>query len=278
MFIAIFAVLAAWLAMSCKIGEEGEFAFPLVVDDAESIPKQYQGLYAKADDGKFVLDQGVAKRLDVSKLTKALDSERKNAKDLQKMVQQWKELGDDPAEIRAKLDKIKEIEEGKGDDKSKDDKVKSMLDKMKRETEATIAKMKGDFDAQVHEKDEALAMHLIQKEVVSELAAAKGSTKVLTKTISDQCVLFRNDDKTYTVRIVDEAGEPRGDGRGGFLTIKGLIAELRADPDYAKNFEGSGRSGGGMPPNSGHGRGGTPNVKLTPQEKIERGLQQQFQR
>ena len=249
-------------------GGGGEFAFDQQVEDLATVPKQYQGLYAKNADGKYALDAAVAKRIvDPIPLRSALDKERKLSKEATKAVNAWKQLGDDPAEIAAKLQRLQALEEKAGDG---DQGSKNALAKIKQETEANINAIKSEYESKIKDMGESLATHLIEKEAISALASAKGSPELLTRLVTDSCLLVKEDGK-YVVRVVDSEGDPRSDGRGGFLTIEGLVAEMKANPKYARAFESSGRSGGGMPQGSGTGKGST-NEKLTAQQKIERGL------
>ena len=46
--------------------------------------------------------------------------------------------------------------------------------------------------------------------------------------------------------MVDDKGHPRiGDSEGGNMTLGQFVESLKADPDYARVFDGSGSSGGG---------------------------------
>jgi DNA-binding transcriptional MerR regulator len=272
MFILALAIGAMALAATSAraAGDGDDVVIAPEVDDVATVPKQYQSLYAKGEDGKYKLDPVLAKRLDNTGLTKALDSERKAAKEMKAQIRRWTELGMEPEDIKAKLEKIREIEEKNGDT---DGRTKGALDKIKKETEQTIQQLKTEHEARVREMGESLATHLIEKEAISALASAKGSVELLSRLITDQCVLLKEDGK-YVVRVVDDEGDPRSDGRGGYLSIEGLVAEMRANPKYARAFESSGRSGGGMPQGSGTGKGAIPSDKLTPQQKIERGLSQ----
>jgi hypothetical protein len=61
--------------------------------------------------------------------------------------------------------------------------------------------------------------------------------------------------------VVDGKGNPRiGDAQGNPMTIKQLVDELKQDPDFARNFEGSGSSGGGAPRSNAGGGGGVKTI------------------
>ena len=59
--------------------------------------------------------------------------------------------------------------------------------------------------------------------------------------------------------LVDANGTPRINAKGEPLTIKDVVAEMRASDTFGRAFEGSGASGGGTPPKtqSGGMPGGT---------------------
>jgi hypothetical protein len=94
----------------------------------------------------------------------------------------------------------------------------------------------------------------VDAEAARELAEAKGSVKVLLPHVKAQTKVVEHDGQ-FSVVVVDAAGNPRiADGKGTPMTLKGLVAEMRDDAEYARAFDGSGSSGGGS---SKSGAGGT---------------------
>jgi len=109
--------------------------------------------------------------------------------------------------------------------------------------------------AELAEERGATERYLIDASATSALAEAKGSPKVLLPHIKAHTRIFRENGERV-VQVVDERGNQRiTDGKGTPMTIGDLIDELKADPDFARNFEGSGSSGGGASRSTG-GAGG----------------------
>ena len=101
---------------------------------------------------------------------------------------------------------------------------------------------------------------LIDRTAISEIADAGGLTKVLLPHVKAHSRVVKNGEGKYTVQVVDASGTERvTDGKGTKMTIKDLVSEMRQDPDFARNFEGSGSSGGGSSKSSG-GAGGAGSV------------------
>jgi hypothetical protein len=236
-------------------------------DDSDTkaiVPKHAVGLYVKGDDGKFSLDADLAKRLDTKGLTSALDKERKSNRDLNKLVSEYQKHGK-PEELAAKLDELQKAAEGKGDQKAADkfEKLRQdMLQAHSKELEAE--KGKSTAMRQTVEK------YLIDSEANAALSELKGNTKLLLPHIRSSVKVFEENGQ-YIARVVDSSGEPRGDGKGGYMTVRDLVAEMRKSSDFAPAFAASGTSGSGMRP--GTGSGGKPGAEnLTPLQKIQRGL------
>jgi hypothetical protein len=110
--------------------------------------------------------------------------------------------------------------------------------------EAAHKKALADKDNQVSAVEGSLRKYLIENAAIAAISEAKGKVKPLLPAVTSRLKLFQENGE-YVVRVVDGDGDPRGDGKGGFLDIKGLVAELREDGDYSPLFEASGISGSG---------------------------------
>lgn len=197
------------------------FDFPPSVTSADTVPEPYRALYAEKD-GAFLLDDTLAKKLDVSGLVSALDKERKTAKDSERQLRAWTALGASPDEVAQRLG-------GAGDPRlaAKD---------------AELAKMRGTLERQ-----------LVDAAASAEVAALRGSPALLLPHLRAALKVVEDEAGQFVVRVVDAEGNPRGDQRGGYLTVKDLVAELRRSEDFARAFDGVGVSGGGMPPSGAAG-------------------------
>ncbi len=236
------------------------------VDDINKVPEKFRTLYTKdATTNKFKLDADLTKDLDNTGLTTALDKERKRAKDFEKQLGAWKGVGvgETPEEA---MTRIKEM----GADDMSADEQKTLMRKLKSDHEAATAKIKTEYEGKLSKKDQALKERMIDSEASLAIAELKGSAALLMPIVQKKCLLVE-ENGVQCVRIVDDEGDPRGNGKGGYMTIKEFIAELRSSTDYGRAFEPSGKEGSGTRAQGSAGRG-DPNQKLTPMQKISAGL------
>ncbi|MBF0374878.1 MAG: hypothetical protein HQL39_15840, partial [Alphaproteobacteria bacterium] len=102
-------------------------------------------------------------------------------------------------------------------------------------------------DAQIAGLRAQLGACLIDAAATAEIVAAKGVPELLMPHVRMRCEVVEENGR-QVVRVLDEAGAVRLDGKGRPLAIKDLVAEMRADPVFARAFDGVGTSGGGMSP------------------------------
>lgn len=242
------------------------FDFQLELDAVDEVPEGLRPIYVKSEDGKFRIEPSLAKKLDVTGLTTALDKERKANKTVKDQLEAWKKLnvGATPEEAVAKLQELNERATN-GDGKANWDKMKKDLDdghlKVIQAKDAVVAKMTGTVEK-----------YLIDSEATKALADLKGSTALLLPHVRSQVKVIEQNGE-YVTQVVDKDGDPRGDGRGGFMTIKDLVTEMKASAEYGRAFEGSGSTGGGKLPNSSKsGQDAPRGTDLSPTQKIAAGL------
>jgi hypothetical protein len=225
------------------------FKFPASLDSLEGVPDLFQPLYAQQDDGTYALCDDLKDVISSGgKLSETVDRERKRASNFERELKAWRKLGETPDVVQAKLDeagsanseKIAElqriIDEGGN--------AASKFEKLKADMEAAHKKALAEKEAEIGRIEGSLRKHLIESAAVSAISEAKGRVKPLLPTVVSRLKLFQENGE-YVVRVADEDGDPRGDGKGGYLDIKGLVAELREDADYAPLFDASGVSGSG---------------------------------
>lgn len=239
------------------------FEFQVALETLDEVPQNFRGLYSAGDSG-FVLEPNLAKKLDVSGLTTALDKERKNNKAKDEMIKGWKALGETPEVIQQK---IKDLEEAAT--ATKDGKVN--WDKMKAELENGHKVALTAAEARVSGMRKALEAHLVDAEATKEISDAKGASALLLPHVRSQVKVIEENGK-YVVRIVDGDGDPRGDGKGGFMTIKDLVAEMKTSEQFGRAFDATGAAGSGKRPGSGGGRPQGGSTTLTSTQKIAQGL------
>lgn len=226
------------------------FDFPTGVESLDAVPEPYRALYA-AGEGGYRLDADLARRLDVSGLTSALDKERKAAREAERQLKAWTALGRDPDELAALLAAQDEA-------LARDAERKGEWDRLK-------AQLAGRHQAELAERDAALTRmraglerQLVDAAATAEVAAQKGAAALLLPHLRGRLTLAEDEAGAFVVRVVDAAGAVRVDAHGQPLSVKDLVAELRQSEAFARAFDGAGTSGGGMPPNA--ASGGTPGV------------------
>jgi hypothetical protein len=122
-----------------------------------------------------------------------------------------------------------------------------LLEKVQKDIEAR--------DSRINTLSSALERRLVDAEATAALAAAKGSPKVLLPHIKSHVKVVEEDGE-YVVHVVDAKGNQRiGDAKGSPMTISQLVEEMKADPEFARNFDGSGSSGGGATKSNAGGGG-----------------------
>jgi hypothetical protein len=109
--------------------------------------------------------------------------------------------------------------------------------------------------------------------VTAALQAAKGNIKLLGPHITARTKVLQNEKGEYEVRVVGDDGEFRGDNKGGFLTVGGLIEEFKKDPDFKYAFEAEGKGGSGAKPGQKRANGGGDLEGQDPTALINAGLQ-----
>lgn len=244
------------------------FNFETELAEINDVPQQYRGLYSKKEDGTgFALDADLAKKLDVSGLTSALDKERKANKSFKELVGKWTGLGfESPDAVSAKIAELQEAATKGADGKANFDKLKANLE----EGHKKVIEAK---DGELKTMRGTLEKYLVQNEAIQAITEEKGVPVLLLPHIMSS-VKVLEDKGEFVVRVVDSEGDPRGDGKGGFMTIKDLVKEMKGSKDFGRAFESSGTNGGGKPPASSNkgSEAGRNTGELSPIEKIKAGI------
>lgn len=218
---------------------DSPMTLPYTVDSIDTIPEAHRGLYKEAG-GKFTLD--ISGMDDPVGLKSALTKEREAVKLANRQAAQWTALGKTPDEIAALLALQATAESDKLAQAGEWDKLR------KQQTDLHDAAIATMTQAGVA-KDLTLSKHLIDSAAVSAIAANKGSSALLLPLIRGATKVV-NENGVYAARVIDEAGTPRVNSKGEFLSINDLVSEMRQDVDLGRAFEpsgttGSGASGGG---------------------------------
>jgi len=256
------------------------------VEDINNVPEEFQGLYEQTNEGYQIADSvkplvdayaGTTKALNKERNAKSQANEeaktRRHAlKEVESIITEAGfDVGDEeiPNVVKNVLSDL-QTKAKNGEQLNVDlDKVR---DEMKRkQDEAVSAK-----DKEIGARDKALEKIMIKGTAESELAAAKGNTRLLMPHIRDMTKVVNtgNDDDgvpVYEVRVLDEDGDFRTDGKGGYMGVKDLIAEMKTMDEFKSAFESETPSGGGSQPGTGQKKPSS-GEKQSSNQKISAGL------
>lgn len=222
---------------------EFDFSKNETVDSIDKVPEQFRGIYAQGQDGKFAINsqfKGIATAIDG--LNGALRNERKSTtalkgqKDVAAVVKEVFGL-ETVDEVKAKIDELT----AQVTEKSKVDPAK-----IKADIEKAFNVERDGLKGANAKMQASLERHMIDAAATSALAEAKGNVKLLLPIIKQHAAVVA-DGEEYVVRIKDGAGDYRGNGAGGFMTVAELVKELKGSSDYGVAFASDAPSGGGKP-------------------------------
>ncbi len=213
---------------------EFDFSSNQEIDSTDTVPEAYRGAYVKDDaTGKFKIADTHRPYVDaIVGLGTALKGERgvtKTLKGQKDAAAQVKEaLGFDTLEeARARFDELT----GQVASASKVDPAK-----IKADIEKTFNLQSAEKDKQLDTMRGTLNRYMVESAAIGALAAAKGNSKLLMPLIKEQVELVADGDE-YVVRVKDGQGDYRGNGKGGFMSVEDLVAEMKGAKDYAAAFE-----------------------------------------
>lgn len=223
---------------------EFDFSANMVVDALDGVPEQFRGVYVQGEGdskGKFVVgDQfkGVVEA--VSGLNKALKNERKSKPDIAKAIKSIGEDFDSPEAVRAHIEDLQGQLKALGDGKTN-------WDKLKKDLEAAHGRALEAKDAENRAMLGTLERYMIDNAAISAIASERGVAELLLPAIRGQVRVVK-DGEEYVVRVLDEQGDARGDGKGGFMSVAQLVKEMKSHKAYGRAFESEANAGTGKTP------------------------------
>lgn len=249
------------------------------VESLDSIPETLRDNYEQAEDGtyrlNFLKDYVPADKVeDVGGLKSALGKEREAAREAARKLKAMQEqfAGFDVEEYQALKDAQHKAEEERAKKAGEFDALKAQM--MQKHQEELSKK-----DKEILRRTAALEKRLVDSEAVSALNDLKGNVTLLLPHVKAHVKVVEDDAGQFVARVVDDAGNPRVNGEGKFLTVRDLVSEMRDLDAYAPGFANAVKSGGGTPPNgtggegAGGKKGGIPTdlrrSKMTPRQKVD---------
>lgn len=252
---------------------EFEFAKNPTVVSLETVPEQFRPFYADTGEGFALADTYKGTATAIDGLNRSLKAARRDADEAKKNrpdVSAYAELGQllgleenttDPVALKDAMENILK--------QSKDGQVN--WEKMKTQLKAGYEQQLGSKDKEVQGMRATLEKHLIGSEAVRAIAAAKGVPELLLPHIQAKTKVIQDGD-SYVVRVLDEAGDPRGNASGGFMTVEDLVKEMKGSPVFGRAFESEAPQGNNTKPNTSSQRPAAQQQAKTAMDKIKAGL------
>lgn len=260
-----------------------DFENNLTVEDINTVPEAARPLYAE-QDGKFVLNEALKPfALAYQGQTKALEKTRKDLttangeaaarRVTKKAVAEFAQgLGLENIDEENPLESVNSYVQKLIADGKKGKEVSVDLDKIKGESERRIKEVQDAEAAKTGKMRSTLERYLISQAATAALAKNKGNIDLLLDKVKQSAKVVE-DGEDYVVRIVDDAGDVRSNGAGGYMTIDEYVAELKTKPAFAVAFASEEKGGSGHPPGSSQQRQTQrTNTEMTANEKIAAGL------
>lgn len=257
---------------------EFDFNANQTVESIDKVPEDFRGLYVEKD-GKHVLNsEDSATKSAVSAITKlntslkASRAEAKANKSGRVDLSGLKDYGDAPDSIlvgiNAKIAEIKEAAKTTGSEaiERQVEKIKQDLAKAHSGDLEVRDKRIGALTGQLHNI-------MVQGEAVKALAEANAVDPDLILPFVIQQIKVEEKDGQFVPTVVDEAKDIRYSGvTGAPMSIKELVAEMKANSKFAVLFKSEAPSGGGKTPTNVNKSINKPGGELTSNQKIAAGL------
>lgn len=239
---------------------------PFYTDESD-VPEPLRDHYIADDTGRhtLVVDAVDGYSLEnVSGLKSTLGKLKERATTAETDLKAYRTLERDPDEITAALDELENLK-ASTNSQSESERITQLQAEL--EKTRTAAKREREKEiAPVMERNRALTDQLksvmIDNALTEAITQAGGSVPLLLRALKDEVRAAESDSGGIEVQIVDRDGTPRVTGADlkpmGFAE---LVAEKRADEQFAPAFGANGHSGGGTRQSVSNGAQGS----LTPE-------------
>lgn len=241
------------------------------VDNLDKVPEQFRSIYVTGEGDKYVPDpahKGLVEA--VVGLNRALKAARTEAKNKASVdLTPLAEFGSTVEEIKANI--IKKQAELQNE-LAKGSEAKLNLDKIRQEMADAHAKELQKAQVRTEALQKQLYGLLVENAATAAIVEQKGIPELLLPFIKSQVKVVEQDGE-FKVFVVDSQGDQRYSGvTGQPMTIKELVAEMKANERYGRLFESEAPVGGGMSPRSGQTFPRQTGKTLSAHEKIVLGL------
>lgn len=245
-------LLAVGVALA--LAPRGDGVLQASYESEDDIPEAYRDLFTERNGAwELTRVQGLRGAGDVQRLEQSLRRERDDHKATRAKLREYEQLEQEPAELRALLDRLPELEAAADDHKDVEAKIEA---RVQARANAQIAKMERERDQAIKDRDEAreqntqLTAQARERRIADAVRKAAVKKKVQAPAMEDALllasrVLTEDDDGNIVTR--DSVGVTPG------LDPETWLEEIA--PNRPHWFEGSGGGGG----RGGDGRGGGAN-------------------
>ncbi len=227
-------------------------AIKAILEKLDDAPEALREHYTEKD-GKFVLGVepvGGYALEDVTGLKSALGAERTQREKFERDVIRFKDIDPDKARTAlAELEELKKLDPTAEADKIANTKFEGAKAQLLEKHAADL----GVRDERIGHLSKTVDVLVREQRATAEIAEAKGSIDLLMPIVLAQTRTVEKDGR-FVTEVIDDKGNVRiGDSNGNPMTMKELVAELRASEKFGRAFEGDGHSGSGKEADSGHG-------------------------
>lgn len=220
----------------------------LTVDTLDSVPETFRSLYTEKD-GRFALQvEGIE---DTGGLKKALETERKNAREAQRLAKQYDGLGLTADEIKALVEEKRQSEDKKLKDQGN---FEAILKQKETEWSKQLETERAARTAAERSEQKAVLGTSLMS-ALTKLGATEEGIDLLPDRLGARIRYEMNGD-SRVIRILSVDGETpmAGSAKDGFATFDDLVKE--AAGKWPSLFKSNSPGGGGKPPGSTGGTGG----------------------
>lgn len=223
-----------------------------VVADLEQVPEALREFYSE-QDGVHRLNVSATQGwelADTTNLKNSLSAERTAREKAESKLNQFE--GIDPKKARSALqrvEKLADIDPEKEADRIAQEKFEAMKEQL---VEHHTAEVEG-LNAKLSKTTSQLEGQMIEAAATKAITDAKGSPALLLPIVKGRTKMRELDDGQFVVDVFTEQGKQAMDSQGNAWSISDLVSDLKASEQFGRAFDGTGRTGGGTPPNGGGG-------------------------
>ena len=171
------------------------------------------------------------------KTRKALHKANKEAQKRREQLQQWNELGMTPEEAAELKEEKRQAEIKKAEEEGR---YQDLLDQMKQETQQEKEKIQKE----VEQRDEMIDTLTRKNEIHSAVSREGGIAEMLEGLLEKETKTIYEEGKPKAV-LLDEAGNPRVDDKGNYMSVRQRVRELKDDKVWSHAFPAPKTSGSG---------------------------------